>query len=229
MNIITRRTILYYAKLFPLAYTSLLSWYDEIRKTNFKNFNELKGVYRNASVVANNRAVFNIKGNSYRLVVSLNFETQSLYVIWFGTHSAYDKIDVAILIKKNSMQNNWMVLKTEDEYDIALERTIEIFHSEKGTPEFHELELLLLLVKDYEDRHYQIPDLDPIELIKLKLEEKGLKQKDLEPIIGSKGYVSSVLSGKKELTLKMVRGLHEFLGIPAEAFLTDTKKKVKLA
>jgi HTH-type transcriptional regulator / antitoxin HigA len=127
------------------------------------------------------------------------------------------------------MESRWMVLKTEDEYDIALERTIEIFHSERGTPEFDELELLLLLVKDYEDRHYQIPDVDPIELIKLKLEEKGLKQKDLEPIIGSKGYVSSVLSGKKELTLKMVKGLHEFLGIPAESFLTNTKKEVKLA
>ncbi|WP_295654150.1 helix-turn-helix domain-containing protein [uncultured Mucilaginibacter sp.] len=126
------------------------------------------------------------------------------------------------------MESKWMVLKTEDEYDIALERTIEIFHSEKGTPEFDELELLLLLVKDYEDRHYQIPDIDPIELIKLKLEEKGLKQKDLEPIIGSKGYVSSILSGKKELTLKMVKGLHEFLGIPAESFLIDTKKKIKL-
>jgi len=126
------------------------------------------------------------------------------------------------------MEKKWRVLKTEDEYDIALERTIEIFHAAEGTPESDELDLLLLLVKDYEDRHYQIPSLDPIELIKLKLEEKGLKQKDLEPIIGSKGYVSSVLSGKKELTLKMVKGLHEFLGIPAEAFLTDTKKKVNL-
>ncbi|WP_448701474.1 type II toxin-antitoxin system HigA family antitoxin [Mucilaginibacter sp. AW1-3] len=127
------------------------------------------------------------------------------------------------------METNWKILKTEDEYDIALERAIALFNIPEGTPESDELELLLLLVKDYEDRHYQIPEVDPIELIKLKLEEKGLKQKDLEPIIGSKGYVSSVLSGKKELTLKMVRGLHEFLGIPAESFLTEPKKKVKLA
>jgi HTH-type transcriptional regulator/antitoxin HigA len=124
---------------------------------------------------------------------------------------------------------SWKVLKTEEEYDKALERTIEIFHVDKNAPEFEELELLLLLVKDYEDRHYHIPDPDPIEVIKLKLEEKGLKQKDLEPIIGSKGYVSSVLSGKKELTLKMVRGLHKFLGIPAEIFLADTTKPVDKA
>ena len=122
------------------------------------------------------------------------------------------------------MKEDWKILKTEEAYDNALERTIEIFHAEKGSPEFDELELLLLLVKDYEDRHYHIPGPDPIEVIKLKLEEKGLKQKDLEHIIGSKGYVSLVLSGKKELTLKMVKGLHQFLGIPAEIFLADTEK-----
>jgi HTH-type transcriptional regulator/antitoxin HigA len=115
------------------------------------------------------------------------------------------------------------LLKTEAEYNAALERTIEIFHSEEGTPESDELDVLLLLIKDYEDRHYTIPAPDPIEVIKQKLEEKGLKQKDLESIIGSKGYVSQVLSGKKELTLKMVKGLHQYLGISAEIFLADNK------
>ena len=122
------------------------------------------------------------------------------------------------------MTNNWKVLKSEEAYNDALKRTIEIFHADQNSPEGEELDLLLLLVKDYEDRHYHIPDPDPIEVIKLKLEEKGLKQKDLEHIIGSKGYVSLVLSGKKELTLKMVKGLHQFLGIPAEIFLADTEK-----
>ncbi|HEY9003464.1 MAG TPA: helix-turn-helix domain-containing protein [Mucilaginibacter sp.] len=121
------------------------------------------------------------------------------------------------------MINKWKVLKTEVEYKAALKRSIELFNADEGTPEGEELDLLLLLVKDYEGRHYHIPDPDPIEVIKLKLEEKGLKQKDLEPIIGSKGYVSQVLSGKKELTLKMVKGLHQFLGISAEIFLTNSK------
>jgi len=121
------------------------------------------------------------------------------------------------------MSNSWKVLKTEAEYKIALKRTIEIFNAKENTPDGEELDLLLLLVKDYEDRHYHIPDPDPIEVIKLKLEEKGLKQKDLEHIIGSKGYVSQVLSGKKELTLKMVKGLHRYLGISADILLADTK------
>lgn len=124
---------------------------------------------------------------------------------------------------KKRMYNIKTVLKTENEYKEVVKRTIEIFHAEEGSPESDELDLLLLLVKDYEDRHYEIPNPNPIEVIKLKLAEKGLKQKDLEPIIGSKGYVSSILSGKKELTLKMVKGLHQLLGIPAEIFLADTK------
>jgi HTH-type transcriptional regulator / antitoxin HigA len=116
---------------------------------------------------------------------------------------------------------NWKVLKSEAEYKEALARTIEIFHAEEKTPEADELDLLLVLVKDYEDRNIHIPSPDPLEVIKMKLAEKGLKKKDLEPIIGSKGHVSSVLSGKKELTLKMVKKLHVFLGIPAEVFIND--------
>ena len=113
---------------------------------------------------------------------------------------------------------SWNVIKTKIEYKKALERTIEIFHTEPDTAEFQELELLLVLVKDYEDKHVIIPDIDPIDVIKLKMEEKGLKAKDLEAIIGSKGHVSLILSGKRNLTLKMAEALHIFLGIPAEMF-----------
>ena len=95
MNVITRRTILYYINKYPLVANSLKIWYDELSKGNFDNFNDLKNAYGNASIVANNRVIFNIKGNSFRLVVSINFKKQALYVIWFGTHAEYDKIDVA--------------------------------------------------------------------------------------------------------------------------------------
>ncbi|WP_461450868.1 type II toxin-antitoxin system HigB family toxin [Mucilaginibacter sp.] len=95
MNVITRRTILYYINKYPLAANALKIWYDELSKANFDNFNDLKNTYGNASIVANNRVIFNIKGNSFRLVVSINFKKQALFVIWFGTHAEYDKIDVA--------------------------------------------------------------------------------------------------------------------------------------
>jgi len=114
---------------------------------------------------------------------------------------------------------NWKVIKSEEEYQKAIRRTMEIFHAEANTPENDELELLLVLVKDYEDKHIQLPELDPVEVIKLKMEEMGIKAKDLEPMIGSKGHVSSVLSGKREITLKMARKLKDYFKLPADIFL----------
>lgn len=121
---------------------------------------------------------------------------------------------------KLKIKKNWKLLKEKAEYKQALNRTIDIFHTEPGTPEFEELELLLVLVKDYEDKHIVMPALDPIEVVKLKMEEKGLKPKDLEPIIGSKGHISLILAGKRELTLKMAKALRLFLGIPSDVFMT---------
>jgi mRNA interferase HigB len=93
MNIIVKRAILYYIDKYPLAKNPLLTWYNEFLKQEFKNFNELKAVYGNASLVANNRVIFNIKGNDYRLVVMVNFKQAAAYVIWFGTHKQYDNIN----------------------------------------------------------------------------------------------------------------------------------------
>ncbi len=113
----------------------------------------------------------------------------------------------------------WNVLKTENEYQKAIMRTLEIFHAEEGTPEADELAVLLLLVQDYEAKHVHLPEVDIIDVIKLKMEERGLKSKDLEPLIGSKGHVSSVLSGRREITLKMAQKLKDFFHLPAEIFL----------
>ena len=94
MKILVKKTILYYIKKYPIAETPLLIWYTEFSKREFSNFNELKKIYGSASVVSNDRVVFNIKGNDFRLVVSINFVQAACYVIWFGTHKEYDKINV---------------------------------------------------------------------------------------------------------------------------------------
>ncbi len=94
MNIINRKTIIYYTEKFPKAKNQLMTWYNEMLKKEFDNFNELKEVYGNASIVNNQRVIFNIKGNDFRLLVSINFRRKILYTIWFGTHKEYDKIDV---------------------------------------------------------------------------------------------------------------------------------------
>ncbi|MFN8438154.1 MAG: type II toxin-antitoxin system HigB family toxin [Cytophagales bacterium] len=94
MNIIVKRAVLYYTDQYPQAKIPLLAWYHEFSKQKFNNFNELKATYANASIVSNNRVIFNIKGNDYRLVIQINFKQMASYIIWFGTHKEYDKINV---------------------------------------------------------------------------------------------------------------------------------------
>jgi len=93
-NIITRRTLLEYAKKYPLAKIALFEWYHELIKSDFKSFNELKKVYGKVSLVSDDRVVFNIMSNKFRLVVRMVFEFKTIQIKWFGTHSEYDKIDV---------------------------------------------------------------------------------------------------------------------------------------
>ncbi|MGM9476372.1 helix-turn-helix domain-containing protein [Pedobacter sp. GSP4] len=114
---------------------------------------------------------------------------------------------------------NWKILKTETDYHRASIRLMEIFHATPNTPEGDELELLLVLVKDFDEKNYQLPELDAIGVIKYKMEEMGVKAKDLEPVIGSKGHVSAILSGKRDITLKMAQKLKNYFNIPSEVFL----------
>lgn len=114
---------------------------------------------------------------------------------------------------------NWKVIKTEAIYKKAVKRIMVIFHAKENTAEADELALLLVLIKDYEDKHIQIPLVNPMEVIKLKMAERGMKAKDLEPIIGSKGHVSSILSGRREITLKMAQRLKDYFQLPAEIFI----------
>lgn len=100
-NIIARKTLLDYCKKYPQAATALQEWYYEMIQYEFKNFNELKEVYGNASLIGNDRVVFNIMGNKYRLVVRIVFQFKAIQIKWFGTHAEYDETDViTTMIKK---------------------------------------------------------------------------------------------------------------------------------
>jgi HTH-type transcriptional regulator/antitoxin HigA len=113
-------------------------------------------------------------------------------------------------------------IKSKKEYEAFLDWVDELFDkkTKPTSPEGEELQVALLLIKQYEDEHYPIPTPDPIEAIKLKMAEKGLKNKDLVGLIGSKGYISSLLNGKKALTLDIARIFHQQLGVPAEILLS---------
>ena len=114
-------------------------------------------------------------------------------------------------------------IKTRKEYQAYLDWVDELFDKKvKSTsPEGEKLQVALMLVKQYEDEHYPVPLPDPIEVVKLKMLEKGLKSKDLVKMIGSKSYVSSLLSKKKPLTLEIARVFHRELGVPAEVLLSS--------
>ncbi len=113
-------------------------------------------------------------------------------------------------------------IKTKKEYEAYLNWVNELFDKKvkAASHEGEEVQVALLLIKQYEDEHYPIPTPNPIEVIKLKMAEKGLKNKDLVGLVGSKGYVSSLLNGKKALTLEIARIFHQKLGVPAEILLS---------
>lgn len=118
---------------------------------------------------------------------------------------------------------NLKPIVSELEYDYWLDWVDGQFdrNISSGTPEGDKVQIALLLIKDYEDQNYQIPAPDPIEIIKMRMEEKGLKSKDLTEILGiGKSYVSAILNRKKPMTLEIARLLHRELGVSAEALLS---------
>lgn len=116
---------------------------------------------------------------------------------------------------------NAKVIKNEQDHQAALARIESIFHAAPGTHEADELELLSLLVEQYEDAQFPIAMPDPVEAIRFRMEQQGLKAKDLVPYIGSPSKVSEVLSGQRNLSLNMIRNLVKGLAIPAEVLLRE--------
>jgi mRNA interferase HigB len=93
MRIISVKTIKSYAEQFHQAEQALLSWYDEACSAQWNSPVELKAHYRNASVLNNKRVVFNIHGNTFRLIVDIEYRLKIVFIVWFGTHKQYDNID----------------------------------------------------------------------------------------------------------------------------------------
>jgi HTH-type transcriptional regulator/antitoxin HigA len=118
------------------------------------------------------------------------------------------------------------VIKTEKEYESALARINDLMDADPGTPEGDELELLVTLVELYEKAKHPIDLPDPVEAIKFRMDQLGLKQKDLILLIGSRSKVSEVLSRQRPLSITMIRKLNAGLGIPAEILLREPGAKL---
>jgi HTH-type transcriptional regulator / antitoxin HigA len=114
---------------------------------------------------------------------------------------------------------NWTILKTEKDYEMALARLNEIFDASSGSTEGEEAALLTILIEQYEELHYKMPDPDPVEAIKFMMEQTNLKPKDMIGILGNKASVSRILNRKRTLNLEMIRGLHNRFKIPYEVLM----------
>src|SRR5665213_566871 len=118
------------------------------------------------------------------------------------------------------------IIKTKKDHDAALNHIASLMDSALSKPQRDELELWAALVQSYEREAYPIDPPDPIEAIRFRMEQAGLNQQDLVPYIGSKSKVSEVLSGLRPLSLKMIRALHEGLGIRTDILLNDKGRRV---
>lgn len=112
-------------------------------------------------------------------------------------------------------------IKSESDYRNALKRLDEIFDASIGSIESDEADILALLIDDYENKHFQIEAPDPIEAIKIRMEELSLKQTDLAEAMGGANRVSEILNRKRKLTLEMVRNLTGKLNLSAEVLVKD--------
>jgi len=112
-------------------------------------------------------------------------------------------------------------IKTEDDHEAALERIMLLMDAKINTPEGDELDILGTLIEAYETKNIIINKPNPVEAIRFRMEQYGLKDKDLVPYIGRTGRVSEVLNYRRKLTLPMIRKLHEGLNIPTESLVQD--------
>lgn len=115
-------------------------------------------------------------------------------------------------------------IKNEADYDAALMEIANLMDARANTSEGDRLDVLVTLVEAYEEKHWRVNPPDPINAIKLRMQQRGLTRSDLEKVLGSKSRVSEVLNRKRSLTIEMIRQLHGKLGIPAESLIKPTTR-----
>jgi HTH-type transcriptional regulator/antitoxin HigA len=124
------------------------------------------------------------------------------------------------------MKRQWYILESKKDYEEAAKRFEEVNEARKGTPDYREMLLLAMLINQYEQNQWSVPEVDPIEMIKIRMEDFGYKHADLAREYGDKGTISKVLNYKQPLSLNMIRLFSKMLRIPAEALMKEYKLNV---
>lgn len=128
---------------------------------------------------------------------------------------------------KATHKSHLKIIRSLEDHEQAMNRMLVLMRLNPplGSPESDEMEVLGVLIEQYEDEHYPMDDADPIEVIKFMMDQQNLKKKDLIPYIGSASKVTEVLNGTRNLSLSMIRRLSEGLGIPASTLIQPSVKK----
>jgi HTH-type transcriptional regulator / antitoxin HigA len=124
------------------------------------------------------------------------------------------------------MTNEIKPIRSEADYELALENIASLWGAPLGSEKGDKLDILATLIDAYEDKNHPIDPPDPVEAIKFRMEQQGLTRKDLEPIIGTRTRIAEVLNRKRNLSIAMIRKLHNHLGISAEILIQPSHKKI---
>lgn len=112
-------------------------------------------------------------------------------------------------------------IKNQQDYDLAMASIEKLWDAKPGSAEADDLDILATLVESYEKQHFEIDVPDPVEAIKFRMEQQGLIDADLVPLLGQRSRVSEVLNKKRKLSISMIRNLHQQLKIPLESLISD--------
>ncbi|MBS1523565.1 MAG: XRE family transcriptional regulator [Bacteroidetes bacterium] len=124
-----------------------------------------------------------------------------------------------------STKKQWFLIDSEKEYNAAVNRYEQVKQAANGTEDHKEKMLLVHLIADYEKSILDLPEVDPVELIKIRLDDFGYKPSDLAAVYGDKGTISKVLNYKQALSLTMIRKFSDFLKLPVDSLIKEYKLK----
>ncbi len=235
---ISRKAIRQFQQKRPDSKTALDAWYALVKRAKWKNLPDAKADFPSADLVGR-RTVFNIKGNSYRLIARVSYRTQCVFVLHILTHTEVrqrrlEAMSAAARAKSPTIdpQRYGRLLshtrprpirndKELDAMTAELLRLDELVEAGKASPEQEELaELLTTLIVRYEDERYPVKmTAPPHELLAASMELRGVSQADLANMIGSRSLASEILSGKREISKTVAKQLAESLRAPVELFL----------
>ena len=219
MRVIALSTIKAFLDLGPgvaVAREPMMAWFRQVKQADWAKPADVKRDVRSASILKDGRAVFNIAGNKYRIVVWINYPYRVVYIRFIGTHRQYDSSTHRIF-EISAM--DILPIKSQRDYRRALKEIDGLMDARRNSPKGDRLDVLVTLVEAWERKHYPLDLPDPVEAIRYHMEQSGLQPRDLIPFIGSRNRVHEVLNRRRDLTLGMIRRLHEGLGIPAESLI----------